>query len=114
MKAVAYRRNLPIEAVEALIDVERPTPTPGPHDLLVAVEAVSVNPVDVKTRAGTAPPAGETKILGWDAVGVVAAVGEHVTLFRPGDDVFYAGSISRPGANIESGRSKGKIVLAGF
>ena len=101
MKAVGYRRNLPITAEDALIDLELPVPSPGPRDLLVGVRAVSVNPVDVKVRAGMAPPAGESRILGWDAAGVVEAVGAEVTLFRPGDEVFYAGSIVRPGSNAE-------------
>src|SRR4051812_10173413 len=101
MKAVGYRQSLPIDAKDALIDLDLPTPGPGPRDLLVRVEAISVNPVDVKIRARMAPPAGETKILGWDAAGVVEAVGSKVTLFRKGDAVFYAGSIARPGANAE-------------
>lgn len=101
MKAVGYRTSLPIAASEVLIDVEAPTPVPGPRDLLVAVEAISVNPVDTKVRVRAAPAPGETKILGWDAVGTVRAVGRDVTLFRIGDPVFYAGSIARPGANSE-------------
>jgi len=101
MKAVGYRTSLPIAASEALIDFDAPTPVPGPRDLLVAVEAISVNPVDTKVRVRAVPPAGETKILGWDAVGTVKAVGPDVTLFHPGDRVFYAGSIARAGANSE-------------
>ena len=101
MKAVGYYRNQPIAAADALVDLELPAPAPGRRDLLVSVQAISVNPVDTKVRAGVAPPAGEAKILGWDAVGTVTAVGPDVTLFRPGDQVFYAGSITRPGANAE-------------
>jgi zinc-binding alcohol dehydrogenase family protein len=101
MKAVGYRTNLPITAEDALLDLELPTPVPGPRDLLVAVEAVSVNPVDTKVRRAMAPQAGEAKILGWDAVGTVEAVGRDVTLFRKGDKVFYAGSRIRQGANAE-------------
>ena len=101
MKAIGYRTSLPIAASEALVDFDAPAPTPGPRDLLVAVEAISVNPVDTKVRVRAAPAAGETKILGWDAVGTVKAVGPDVTLFRTGDQVFYAGSIARPGANSE-------------
>jgi NADPH2:quinone reductase len=71
------------------------------HDLLVEIKAVSVNPVDVKVRAHSAPPADELKVLGWDAAGIVKAVGADVTLFRPGDEVFYSGVISRPGSNAE-------------
>lgn len=101
MKAVGYRKSLPVTDESALIDVELPAPAPGPRDLLVAVKAVSVNPVDTKVRMRAAPPAGEVKVLGWDAAGVVEAVGAGVTLFKPGDAVFYAGSIARPGTNAE-------------
>ena len=101
MKAVGYRKSLPVTDESALIDVELPAPVPGPRDLLVAVKAVSVNPVDTKVRMRAAPPAGEVKVLGWDAAGVVEAVGAGVTLFKPGDAVFYAGSIARPGTNAE-------------
>ncbi|MBI5127855.1 MAG: zinc-binding alcohol dehydrogenase family protein [Rhodopseudomonas palustris] len=101
MKAVGYTKSLPIEDPNALTDVELPTPAPGPRDLRVAVKAISVNPVDFKVRKRAAPPAGETKILGYDAAGVVESVGAEVTLFRPGDEVFYAGSIGRPGTNAE-------------
>jgi zinc-binding alcohol dehydrogenase family protein len=101
MKAVGYRKSLPIDAEDSLLDIELPAPTPGPRDLLVAVKAVSVNPVDTKVRVRTAPDAGDAKILGWDAVGTVAAVGKDATLFKPGDEVFYAGSIARPGSDAE-------------
>lgn len=101
MKAVGYYKNQPVTAADALIDLEVPAPAPGPRDLLVGVEAISVNPVDTKVRAAVAPPEGQAKILGWDAVGTVRAIGAEVTLFKPGDEVFYAGSITRPGANAE-------------
>lgn len=101
MKAVGYRRSLPIEDPEALVDVELHKPSPGPQDLLVEVRAVSVNPVDTKVRRGVAPPEGQVKVLGWDAAGRVEAVGEAVTLFQPGDEVYYAGSIDRPGSDAE-------------
>ena len=101
MKAVAYRQSLPIEETESLIDVELPEPTPGPRDLLVEVRAISVNPVDTKIRRNQAPESGQLKVLGWDVAGVVRAVGDQVSLFRPGDRVFYAGAIDRPGANSE-------------
>ena len=102
MKAVGYRESLPISEALSLIDLELPDPlSPVGHDLLVQIKAVSVNPVDTKIRIGTAPPAGETKILGWDASGVVLEVGPDVTLFKPGDEVWYAGSIVRPGTNSE-------------
>lgn len=101
MKAVAYYRNLPIDDPESLVDVTLPDPQPGPRDLLVDVRAVSVNPVDVKIRAGVAPEAGQAKVIGWDAAGVVRAVGADVTLFQPGDKVWYAGSLTRAGTNSE-------------
>lgn len=98
INAVGYRRNLPITDQAALEDLEPPRPTAGPHDLLVEVRAVSVNPVDVKVRASRAPGA-EPKVLGFDAAGIVREVGSAVTLFAPGDEVYYAGSIGRPGTN---------------
>ncbi|MBX4874946.1 zinc-binding alcohol dehydrogenase family protein [Rhizobium bangladeshense] len=101
MRAVAYKTPQPIAAETSLIDVDLPMPEAHGHDLLVEIKAVSVNPVDVKVRAHSAPPADELKVLGWDAAGVVKAVGADVTLFRPGDEVFYAGVISRPGSNAE-------------
>ncbi len=101
MKAVGYRQPLPISEAASLIDVELPDPKPSGRDLLVGVKAVSVNPVDTKVRAHTAPKAGGTKVLGWDASGVVVAAGPEATLFKPGDQVWYAGSIARPGTNSE-------------
>ncbi|MBB5048677.1 NADPH2:quinone reductase [Rhodopseudomonas rhenobacensis] len=101
MKAVGYTQSLPIDHSDALLDVEIPNPAPTGRDLRVAVRAVSVNPVDTKVRKRAAPPAGEHKILGYDAAGVVDAVGPEVTLFKPGDEVWYAGSIVRPGTNSE-------------
>src|SRR5882757_5989772 len=99
MKAVGYRKSLPIEDKDALIDFE--TAKPERRDIRVAVKAISVNPVDYKVRKRAAPPEGESKILGYDAAGVVDAVGPDVTLFKPGDEVFYAGSILRQGTNSE-------------
>jgi zinc-binding alcohol dehydrogenase family protein len=101
MKAVAYRESLPISAPESLVDVTLADPVPTGHDLLVEVHAVSVNPVDTKIRRNVAPGAGEAKVLGWDAAGVVRAVGDKVQLFKPGDRVMYAGSLLRPGTNSE-------------
>ncbi len=101
MKAVGYRKSLPIEATEALIDFETTKPEPTGRDIRVAVKAVSVNPVDTKVRKRAAPLEGETKVLGFDAAGVVDAIGPEVTLFKSGDEVFYAGSILRPGTNAE-------------
>jgi NADPH2:quinone reductase len=101
MRAVAYTTPQPISADTSLIDVDLPIPTAEGHDLLVEIKAVSVNPVDTKVRAGVAPGAGEFKVLGWDAAGVVKAIGPDVTLFEVGDEVFYAGAINRPGSNAE-------------
>jgi zinc-binding alcohol dehydrogenase family protein len=98
MKAVGYRTT---GAANVLVDADLPEPKAEGRDLVVKVEAVSVNPVDVKIRAGVAPAPGTVKVLGWDAAGTVAAAGPEVTLFRPGDRVFYAGSIARPGTNAE-------------
>ncbi len=99
MKAVGYRKSLPIEDKDALIDFEAARPEPTGRDIRVAVKAISANPVDYKVRKRAAPPEGETKILGFDAAGVVDAVGTDVSLFKPGDEVFYAGSILRQGTN---------------
>ncbi|HTB04474.1 MAG TPA: zinc-binding alcohol dehydrogenase family protein [Bradyrhizobium sp.] len=101
MKAVGYKKSLPIDAAEALIDFETAKPEPRGRDIRVAVKAISVNPVDYKVRKRAAPPDGDTKILGFDAAGIVDAVGSDATLFKPGDEVFYAGSILRPGTNSE-------------
>lgn len=101
MKAVGYRKPLPIGDADALLDLDIDVPTPTGRDLRVAVKAVSVNPVDTKRRRLTTPPAGESKILGYDAAGVVEAVGSEATLFKVGDEVWYAGSILRPGTNAE-------------
>jgi NADPH2:quinone reductase len=101
MKAVGYKKSLSIEDAESLLDFEAAKPEPQGRDIRVAVKAVSVNPVDGKVRKRAAPPEGETKILGYDAAGVVDAVGSEVTLFKPGDEVFYAGSILRQGTNSE-------------
>ena len=100
MKAVGFRQGGPLEREDSLIDIEVADPSPGPRDLLVRVHAVSVNPVDTKVRGG-AKPAEEPMVLGYDAAGVVEAVGADVTLFAPGDEVFYAGTIKRPGTNSE-------------
>lgn len=100
MKAVGFRQGGPLEREDSLIDIEVADPSPGPRDLLVRVHAVSVNPVDTKVRGG-AKAAECPMVLGYDAAGVVEAVGADVTLFAPGDEVFYAGTIKRPGTNSE-------------
>lgn len=100
MRAIGYARPLPISDEASLQAIDLPEPDVGPRDLLVEVRAVSVNPVDTKVRANVVPEAGH-RILGWDASGVVRAVGGEVTLFAPGDAVFYAGAIGRSGTNAE-------------
>lgn len=110
MKAVGFFQNHPLAHPEALVDVELPEPAPGPDDLLVEVKAVSVNPVDVKVRAGGSVPADGPRIAGWDAAGVVRAVGANVRGFAPGDEVYYAGSIDRPGSNAQRQAVDARIV----
>ena len=75
MKAIAYQQALPITDPLSLQDVDLPEPTPGPRDLLVAVQAIAVNPVDTKMRLRSVPAEGQWAVLGWDAVGTVRAVG---------------------------------------
>lgn len=101
MKAVGYYRSLPIAEPDSLLDLEIETPSPAGRDLLVKVEAISVNPVDTKVRLRAAGEDGKPKILGYDATGTVAAMGPECRLFSPGDAVWYAGSILRPGTNAE-------------
>ncbi|WED44035.1 zinc-binding alcohol dehydrogenase family protein [Legionella cardiaca] len=101
MKAIGYQKSLPIEDPNSLMDIELPIPTASGRDLLVEVKAIAVNPVDYKVRLRETPEAGQYRVLGWDASGIVKAVGEHVTLFKPGDEVWYAGDITRPGCNSE-------------
>ncbi|WP_285960700.1 zinc-binding alcohol dehydrogenase family protein [Pseudomonas tohonis] len=101
MKAIAYYQSLPIDHADSLQDIELPAPTPEARDLLVEVRAISVNPVDTKIRRNVQPENGQAKVLGWDVAGVVKAVGSEVSLFQPGDEVFYAGALTRPGGNAE-------------
>lgn len=102
MKAVGYKQPSPIQSPDSLVDIVLPDPVATGHDLLVEVKAISVNPVDVKVRAGSVPFSGdEYRVLGWDASGIVKATGPEVTAFHPGDEVFYAGTITRPGTNAE-------------
>src|SRR2546422_4803122 len=100
MKAIARTRPLPIGDPASLVDLELPKPSPTGRDLLVKVEAVSVNPVDTKRRMALNEKA-EPRVLGWDAAGTVAAVGDKVGLFAEGDAVYYAGDVTRPGCNSE-------------
>ncbi|MEM8951724.1 MAG: zinc-binding alcohol dehydrogenase family protein [Pseudomonadota bacterium] len=104
MKAVAIRDYLPIDNPSSFLDVDLPKPEPKDRDILVAVKAIAVNPVDTKVRSGRGkegvvedPP----RVIGWDASGIVEAVGDQVSLFKPGDEVWYAGDITRPGCNSE-------------
>jgi NADPH:quinone reductase len=99
MKAIGLSHYLPITDPASLQDIEVPTPHPSGRDLLVKVEAISVNPVDTKVRSQKGAVEAAPRILGWDAAGTVSAVGPGVTLFKVGDPVYYAGSITRPGAN---------------
>ena len=101
MKAIGYQQSLPCDHPDALLDITLPEPVPGPHDLLVAVQAIAVNPVDTKIRRRLTPPAGHYRVLGWDAAGIVTGVGAAVTRFRPGDRVWYAGARDRQGCNAE-------------
>lgn len=101
MRAVAYYEPQPITAETSLVDIELPKPEAQGRDLLVAVKAISVNPVDTKIRAGAKPEAGQPRVLGWDAAGIVVATGPDVRHFKVGDEVFYAGAVDRPGTNAE-------------
>lgn len=101
MKAVALQKPLPVDDPACLQDVELPDPSPGARDLLVEVRAVSANPIDTKMRMRSKPRDGQWAVLGWDAAGIVRAVGAEVSLFAPGDRVWYAGAIDRPGSNAQ-------------
>jgi len=101
MKAIALNRYLPIDNPESLVDVVLDKPVPQGRDILVEVKAIAVNPVDVKVRAPKDTVEKKPRVLGWDAAGVVRAVGAEVSRFKAGDRVFYAGDITRPGSNSE-------------
>jgi len=101
MKAIGYLKSQDINNEESLIDITIPKPVPLAHDLLVKINAISVNPVDIKIRKNVEPLKGQHKILGWDAAGEVIAVGEDVTHYQKGDHVFYAGDLGRSGTNAE-------------
>ncbi|WP_375749190.1 zinc-binding alcohol dehydrogenase family protein [Vibrio sp. HN007] len=101
MKAIGYQHSLPINKSASLLDIELPKPEVSGKDLLVKVEAISVNPVDTKVRMRVEPAEGEHKVLGWDAVGIVEQVGDQCSLFKPGDRVWYAGDLTRSGTNAE-------------
>lgn len=101
MRAIGYIDSLSIADEKSLFEFETAKPIPGPRDLLVRIKAISVNPVDTKVRMRRAGTKEAPVILGWDVAGVVEAVGRDVTLFRSGDEVYYAGDITRPGGNAE-------------
>lgn len=110
MKAIAFQNPLPITDALSLQDVDLPSPQVNGRDILVDVKAISVNPVDTKVRASRQPPPGQWAVIGWDAAGVVRAVGPEVTLFKPGDRVWYAGDIRRPGSYAEQQLVDERIV----
>ena len=101
MKAIGLTRYLPAEHPESLLDVVLDKPVPADQDLLVEVKAIAVNPVDTKVRAPKDTVETTPRVLGWDAAGKVVGVGPDATLFQVGDEVFYAGDITRPGCNAE-------------
>jgi len=101
MKAIGYKKSLPINDPESLIDIELPQPNASGNDLLVKVKSIAVNPVDYKIRQRMASEDGSYKVIGWDAVGEVVAIGEAATRFKPGDVVYYAGDLNRQGSNAE-------------
>jgi NADPH:quinone reductase len=101
MRAVGFNAPQPITAETSLIDIDLPMPEAAVRDLLVEIKAVSVNPVDTKVRASAPVEPGQHRVLGYDAAGVVKAVGSDVKLFKPGDEVYYAGAINRPGTNAQ-------------
>lgn len=103
MKAVGFKTSLPISAANSFIDFQTEKPSPQGHELLVKINAIAVNPVDYKIRQNAAKDTelAEPKIIGWDACGVVESVGSNVSLFKVGDEVYYAGDITKPGCNAE-------------
>lgn len=101
MKAVGFTHYLPVEDANAFLDLEMDKPTPEGPDILVAVKAVAVNPVDTKVRAPKDLVEDTPRIIGYDASGIVEAVGPDVMIFKPGDEVYYAGDITRSGTNAE-------------
>ena len=101
MKAIGLTRYLPISDPNSLLDIEVEKPVPSKRDILVAIKAISVNPVDTKVRSPKAGEENPAKILGWDASGIVEEIGDEITLFKKGDEVFYAGDITRQGSNAQ-------------
>jgi|SRR5579859_1705558 len=101
MRAIGYNTPLPIKQENSLVDIDLARPSPSGRDLLVEIKAISVNPADTKVRANAQPEANTWRVLGWDAAGVIVEAGPEASLFKPGDEVFYAGSITRPGTYAE-------------
>ena len=101
IKAIGYQNNLPIDNEQSLQDITLDKPVASGRDILVEVKAISVNPVDYKIREGRPAAEGEYAVIGWDAAGTVTAVGEDVSLFSVGDNVYYAGDLTRSGSNAE-------------
>ena len=101
LKAVGLYKYLPIDQKDSLLDLEIEKPSPQGKDVLVGVQAIAVNPVDTKMRAPQDKVEDSPRILGWDVAGVVDSVGSDVSLFKPGDEVYYAGSFVKPGCNSE-------------
>ena len=99
MRAVGFTRYLPVTDPEAFLDLDLPKPVPQGRDVLVAVKAVAINPVDVKVRSPKDKVEPQPRVIGYDASGVVEAVSPGATLFKVGDEVYYAGDITRPGTN---------------
>lgn len=111
MKAIALTHYLPIDDPQSLQDMDLPKPdAPSGHDLLVKVSAVSVNPVDTKLRSPKDKIESTPRILGYDACGVVEAVGDAVEGFAPGDRVYYAGDFTRPGSNAQWQQVDARVV----
>ncbi|EOL8965069.1 zinc-binding alcohol dehydrogenase family protein [Cronobacter dublinensis] len=107
VKAIAVNPNAP----ESFIEITQPMPQPGDYDLLVEVKAVSINPVDTKVHASLQKNGlQEPRVLGWDASGIVTAVGSKVSGFKAGDEVYYAGDITRPGSNASHQLIDARIV----
>ncbi|PJE13787.1 zinc-binding alcohol dehydrogenase family protein [Legionella sp.] len=101
MKAIGCVKAKSNDEINPLVDLELPRPKPTGHDLLVEIKAIAVNPVDFKTRKRVQLQEGERRILGWDASGIVKEIGEQVSVFKPGDEVWFAGDITRPGCYSE-------------
>lgn len=101
MKAIGYKKSLPITDTDSLVNIELPQPIATGQDILVKINAIAVNPVDYKIRQNHPSESDEFKVIGWDAVGEVVAMGDAATKFTLGDKVYYAGDLNRQGSNAE-------------